>query len=60
MRLGLILTNGCLYRRRIILAALGVSRVRLITNNPDKMAQLEQCGVNGGSAGTAGTGQQSA
>ena len=29
----------------LILAALGVSRVRLITNNPDKMAQLEQCGV---------------
>ncbi len=29
-----------------ILAALGVSQVRLITNNPDKMAQLEQCGVH--------------
>jgi GTP cyclohydrolase II len=28
-----------------ILAALGVSQVRLITNNPDKMTQLEQCGV---------------
>jgi GTP cyclohydrolase II len=28
-----------------ILAALGVSQVRLITNNPDKIDQLEQCGV---------------
>ena len=29
----------------LILAALGVSQVKLITNNPDKMVQLEQCGV---------------
>jgi len=29
-----------------ILAALGVSTVRLITNNPDKIAQLEQYGIS--------------
>ena len=28
-----------------ILAALGVSQVKLISNNPDKMVQLEQCGI---------------
>ena len=28
-----------------ILAALNVSQVRLITNNPDKIDQLEQCGI---------------
>ena len=28
-----------------ILDALGISRLRLITNNPDKINQLEQCGI---------------
>ena len=28
-----------------ILDALGISRLRLITNNPDKITQLEQCGI---------------
>ena len=28
-----------------ILAALGIARLRLITNNPDKISQLEQCGL---------------
>lgn len=28
-----------------ILAALGVSRLRLITNNPEKISQLENCGL---------------
>jgi GTP cyclohydrolase II len=28
-----------------ILDALGISRLRLITNNPDKISQLEQCGI---------------
>jgi len=28
-----------------ILEALGVSRLRLITNNPDKIEQLNQCGI---------------
>jgi GTP cyclohydrolase II len=28
-----------------ILYALGVTRLRLITNNPDKINQLEQCGI---------------
>ncbi|MDC0993105.1 GTP cyclohydrolase II [Alphaproteobacteria bacterium] len=28
-----------------ILVALGISRLRLITNNPDKINQLEQCGI---------------
>ena len=28
-----------------ILDALGITRLRLITNNPDKISQLEQCGI---------------
>jgi GTP cyclohydrolase II len=28
-----------------ILDALGIARLRLITNNPDKISQLEQCGI---------------
>ena len=28
-----------------ILDALGISRLRLITNNPDKISQLEKCGI---------------
>ena len=29
-----------------ILAALGISKLRLITNNPEKISQLEQCGLH--------------
>jgi GTP cyclohydrolase II len=29
-----------------ILDALGIARLRLITNNPDKISQLEKCGIN--------------
>jgi len=28
-----------------ILEALGIKNLRLITNNPDKISQLEQCGI---------------
>lgn len=28
-----------------IIEALGISKLRLITNNPDKISQLEQCGI---------------